>query len=52
MSIFKILLLSVLAANLLSTILMVGKPRDPITPGLATGNVIWNALLAVCVVLA
>ena len=52
MSWFKIVLLAVLAANLIATVAMVGKPREPITPGFAAFNIVWNAALAVLVVLA
>jgi len=49
---FKIALLIVLALNLLATVWMVGKPREPITPGFAVWNVVWNVALAALVLLS
>lgn len=42
---------AVVLLNIVLTITMVGRPRKPITPGLAAGVVLWSLFWATAVIL-
>lgn len=47
MSVFMWVLVGVLALGALATVSLVGKRRDPVSPGLAVWSVVLNAALIV-----
>jgi hypothetical protein len=47
---FEYLLISLLSLNVIVMILMVGKPREPVTPGVAVVTLVINSALILGVI--